>query len=254
MNNNYPLYSSLARYVFTYPKYFKDSILPTLISEPEYWNKVEESFKRFLRKMWSPERPPQVTDGSFFLAVDLEKLLGMNLSQARYLQTYDAIELRLDFFIERRKDLPYAEILEKLRDAISFVNLLVKVPLIMTIRTKPEGGAFTLGREVYNKFYKDLSKDLFFTYFDLEYCEKNLQFIDYFASKIRGNSYIILSKHYFDYKNDKEILKELDAMTSVTACDIYKVVLNEENDINILNQVRITKPLIKLKLGAKGNS
>lgn len=253
LTRRYPIYASLARYVFTYPKYFKDSNLPALINESEYWTRVGDSFKKFIQKVWSPERPPLATDPSFFLAIDLEKLLDINLLQARYLETYEAIELRLDFFIERRKDLPYAEILELLREAISFVHLLVKAPLIMTIRTKAEGGVFTGDRKLYNKFYKDLSKDLVFTYYDIEYSEQNLQFIEYFVSKVKGIAYVTLSKHYFDYKNDKEVLKELDAMTSVTAVDIYKIVLNEQNDINILDQLHIKKPLIKFKLGAKGN-
>ena len=252
LNRRYSTYTSLARYVFTYPKFFKDSILPSIINEPEYWTRVSESFKRFIQKVWSPERPPLATDPSFFLAVDLEKLLEINLQQARHLGTYEAIELRLDFFIEKRKEMPYGEVLERLREAISFVHLLVKAPLIMTIRTKSEGGAFTGERQLYNKFYKDLSKDLVFTYFDLEYSEQNLAFIDYFASKIRENSYIMLSKHYFDHKSDKEVLKELDAMTSVTAVDIFKIVLNEQNDMSILDQLNLKKPLIKLKLGDKG--
>ena len=228
-------------------------MLPKDFNQVEYWLRVEALFKKFTKQIVAPKRIPSPIDETFFLAVDIQQLMGIDWLKGRYLQKYTALELRLDYMIEDLKNsMTYSEILEKLRDSISFVRFVTSCPLIMTIRSKEEGGAFAGGRALYQRFYHDLSKDLVFDYYDIEYSPENSGFLVEFRAQTANRAFIILSKHYSQARTDRDIVRELSGIKAIEDADFYKIVLGEDNNIDIVDRLALDKPVIKFRLGAKG--
>ena len=252
-----PIYTKLCSYMFTFPSL--NSIKPLNLNEYEYWNIVTEKFKGFIKKLHNVRKTVPLIEDSFFLTLDIRKMNIINLEVANYLNNkYDALELRLDYFIEEVKHkLSDDELLKQLREKIGYIKALVSLPLIMTIRTAEEGGALNITNSneyerYYCSIYTQLSKLAVFEYYDIEYSTINLKFLKIMKNKYIGDGYLILSKHYCVYINQEKVIKDLEFINDIEESSIIKIVLNEKHDYSIFDIVKFSKPIIKLKLGESG--
>lgn len=131
-------------------------------------------------------------------------------------QTYNALELRLDRFIQQNLQLPIQDLCEQIRYKIAAIKQNHHSTLIITIRSKNEGGSVTLPINTTYQILKNLSKyclgDLFDVELDFTRTTLGQKFLN--SDSLR----IILSKHITQGRVSEEyILNVIDEMKGLYA-------------------------------------
>lgn len=167
----------------------------------------------------------------------------------------DIIEWRIDCFKDFNNENEVLAIVKKIQDKINEKILLV------TFRTKKEGGTNIIDEKDYFHLYEMLINSGYVDMIDLEFSqdEKNLKKLIQFAHK--KNVKVIVSYHNFQTSLSNDILKtKLIHMQDICA-DIVKVavmpqnkndVLNFMNDIYDAKNTCVKCPLVGIAMGELG--
>eukprot|EP01127_Copromyxa_protea_P024569 TRINITY_DN974_c0_g1_i3.p3 TRINITY_DN974_c0_g1~~TRINITY_DN974_c0_g1_i3.p3 ORF type:complete len:389 (+),score=129.08 TRINITY_DN974_c0_g1_i3:2575-3741(+) len=245
-----PLYRSAAEYefhIYGMPKEQKE--------QEREWKKVTASFVRFVEKIIAnygkkeEEKEKKQEEESFFVCLtypDVRKAVPLINDIASGSQ---AIELRVDLLACRS--------VAYVKEQVSLLKAYTSLPIIYTLRTSEQGGAFN-GSEEEAYSLLELGLKMQCEYLDVE-ASLATSVLTKLAEK-KGNTKIIASLH--DYKNSvtQEQLQGLfQRCLETPGRDIVKVVgfAKSENDVYTLQHVRNTLgypvPVIAILAGPEGS-
>lgn len=167
---------------------------------------------------------------------------------------FDIVELRLDYF-EGLEDYT------RLKDLVGLIKNRLNKPLIVTLRTKNEGGNADLSEAAYFDLLEKIIEDRLAEAIDIEYMREQERVVKLVAlAKYKGLT-SILSNHDFDSTPAREeIVTRLETMIGMGA-DVAKIALMPTCPDDVLNllgatsQVKSKHPdqaLITVSMGQMG--
>ncbi|MBZ2131268.1 type I 3-dehydroquinate dehydratase [Streptococcus gordonii] len=172
--------------------------------------------------------------------------------QARDLDC-DLIEWRIDFFEKVEEPSQVAVLSHKVKEAI-------QKPLLVTFRTKKEGGELELSDQAYFDIYAELLKTGAVDLLDVELFMPEQPVQETIELAHQKGVKIVMCNHDFDATpSQEEIVRRLSLMEEKNA-DICKIAVmpNSNQDVLTLLQAtaemksKATRPLITMSMGALG--
>lgn len=172
--------------------------------------------------------------------------------QARDLDC-DLIEWRIDFFEKVEEPSQVAVLSHKVKEAI-------QKPLLVTFRTKKEGGELELSDQAYFEIYAELLKTGAVDLLDVELFMPEQPVQETIELAHQKGVKIVMCNHDFDATpSQEEIVRRLSLMEEKNA-DICKIAVmpNSNQDVLTLLQAtaemksKATRPLITMSMGALG--
>lgn len=172
--------------------------------------------------------------------------------QARDLDC-DLIEWRIDFFEKVEEPSQVAVLSHKVKEAI-------QKPLLVTFRTKKEGGELELSDQAYFDIYAELLKTGAVDLLDVELFMPEQPIQETIELAHQKGVKIVMCNHDFDATpSQEEIVRRLSLMEEKNA-DICKIAVmpNSNQDVLTLLQAtaemksKATRPLITMSMGALG--
>ena len=165
----------------------------------------------------------------------------------------DLVEWRIDFFNEVTEAGEVSRISKKVRE-------LIERPLLITFRTKKEGGVLELEDSKYFEIYNEVINNGVVDLLDVELFMDSDR-VDSLIKKAHNKDIkIVMCNHDFDATPERdEIVRRLVLMEKKGA-DICKIAVmpnNNEDVLTLLNATRIarekvTRPLITMSMGSLG--
>lgn len=165
----------------------------------------------------------------------------------------DLVEWRIDFFNEVKVNEKVANISKKVRDAIAR-------PLLVTFRTKKEGGVLELEDSKYFEIYHNLINHGEVDLLDVELFMNSVDVNKLIEAAHEKDIKIVMCNHDFDATPAcEEIVQRLVSMEEKGA-DICKIAVmpNESKDVLTLLEAtrlaskKVNKPLITMSMGSLG--
>lgn len=100
-----------------------------------------------------------------------------------------------------------------------------------------------------HKLYKFFQKTNLVEIFDVEFSKATLEILKLLK---KSSHKIILSKHYTQNIPEETVLHDIEMMNDQNEATYLKVILNEKHNMKIFDNLIISKPIIKFKLGQTG--
>ncbi|NVY96401.1 type I 3-dehydroquinate dehydratase [Lactobacillus sp. DCY120] len=178
----------------------------------------------------------------------------LDQAQAALEQQPDILEWRLDFYSALQKAEQLAANGHKLR------QLLGDIPLIVTLRSGPEGGKVELGDLSYQNIYHDLLKNDFADAIDLELFRSPTIIQELIQRAHQHDLIVILSSHDFQGTPDQQQLEQRMQTMAQMQADIVKIAVTPHNSTEVLTLLNATNnmhqilklPLITMAMGDLG--
>ena len=166
----------------------------------------------------------------------------------------DLVELRIDYYVKKNGFENVYEVIKAVREKL---NLM---PLILTFRTKKEGGECEISNEKYEEILINAAQNNLADYIDLE-----LNLGEAFVKRLCGeikekDCLVIISNHDFEKTvSENELIKRMTDMEKMGA-DVAKVAmmpLCEEDVVTLLSaSIKMKKelsiPIITMSMGKVG--
>lgn len=179
------------------------------------------------------------------------------LTQAKEIvqtKSADLVEWRLDFVEQLAPDQSLSDLTEKLR------QVLGTLPLLMTFRTKAEGGAKEYSEADYFKLNRYLLTEKLADLVDLELFRDSFELSELIELAHKQGVYIVMSNHDFDKTPELAEMKRRLTLMQNFGADILKIAVmpNSVNDVLKLLQATnesaasLTHPLITMAMGDLG--
>jgi 3-dehydroquinate dehydratase-1 len=168
-------------------------------------------------------------------------------------EKFDVVELRIDFYENIFDDEMLLNMLKKLRKVI-------QQPILLTYRSKNEGGEIQLTDNQYIHLIEVVCKSGYIDLVDIELMSGNALVYRLVEIAHKNNIKVIMSNHDFNKTPDNETLMErLDKMEAFDA-DICKIAVmpnNNDDVVRLLNVTytmsnKLTKPLITMSMSSLG--
>ena len=165
----------------------------------------------------------------------------------------DCLEYRIDYLI--RDNVSITDIIKKINKLKSF-----KKKLIVTIRTKRDGGVIELSKEQYFEYIKKIIKNSQFDLLDIEY-NKYKRDEKLFEDLIREDlQKIILSYHNFEESLTKKEYKKIFTKMKKTGARVIKIATYAFTKDDLINVMQIGREFAKkrdrdyviISMGKKG--
>jgi len=167
----------------------------------------------------------------------------------------DIIEWRADWYDGVFSDADLTDVLKKLR------SYFEETPLLVTFRTKAEGGEKEISKEDYSHFVRTVAGSGCADLIDLELFIGEDTFNDCIKVAHDNNLYVVASNHDFHATpTDEEIINRLKTMDEKGA-DILKIAVMPNDPADVLTILKATydmhekytkKPLITMSMGELG--
>ncbi len=170
--------------------------------------------------------------------IDVDKIK-KKFSDKKY-DYVDCIEYRIDYLI--RDNVPIDDIIKK-------INQLKKIKkgLIVTIRTKNDGGVVLLKKEKYYDYIKKIIINAKFSLLDIEY-KKYIENKKSFDNLIKGNQKkILLSYHEFNESLDKNEYNKLFIDMKKVGARVIKIATFAFEKMDLMNIMSIGRKFAKKK-------
>lgn len=179
------------------------------------------------------------------------------IHEAQQLTTIDCdlVEWRIDFY-EEVKD---ARQVAKLSNQLA--TILQDKPLLITFRTKKEGGEVALSEETYFDLYRTIIKEGTLDLLDVELFMNDASVCEIIECAHRHQIKIVMCNHDFNQTPEKaEIIRRLCAMQEKQA-DICKIAVMPQNPTDVLTLLAATeemsrcyadRPIVTMSMGQLG--
>lgn len=171
----------------------------------------------------------------------VEKTKENILNEAKNLKNIklDIIEWRIDFYEEVQNSNQVIELLIELR------KLLDNIPLLVTFRSKKEGGELEISTEYYINLNKEIIKSGYTDLIDIELFTGDEFVKELVECAYKNNVKVVMSNHDFNKTPTKEeIIKRLCKMQELKA-DIPKIAVMPKSPDDVLILLEATNEMVK---------
>ena len=166
---------------------------------------------------------------------------------------YDLVEIRIDYFLNLKDDEKCLELLTSLRDVL-------ECPILLTCRTKQEGGEVELTDEEYIHILKTAINSQCIDLIDIELSRGNLVLYQLIEYAHQHHIFVVVSKHDFEKTPSQLEIQETLEKMEIMGGDILKVAYMPYNKQDVLTLINITmslssklhKPLVTISMGELG--
>lgn len=168
----------------------------------------------------------------------------------------DLVEWRADF---------YGDILQtdSVKEALhSIENIIGRIPLIFTVRTKEEGGNLDISINEYIDILKQAADTKKVDLIDVEFFKGIKEMTELTEELHRRKTLVIASSHDFSKTDKKEVLKERFLQMDQSGADILKMAVMPKEFEDVASIMQVTaevaksctdKPLISMAMGTIGS-
>lgn len=167
--------------------------------------------------------------------------------------SHDLVEIRIDYFQDVQDDNKLLELLKSLRE-------ILECPILLTCRTKQEGGEVDLSDEEYIHILKTSMKNEYIDLIDIELSRGNLVVYQLVEYAHEHHISVVMSKHDFaKTPSQLEIQETLEKM-EIMGGDILKVAYMPHNQKDVFTLINTTmllskklnRPLVTISMGELG--
>lgn len=165
----------------------------------------------------------------------------------------DVVEWRIDFFDDVTEHGAVSKLAKEVKDTVN-------KPLLVTFRTKKEGGVLELSDDKYFEIYEEVVENSEIDLLDVELFMAEDKVASLIEKAHNNNIKIVMCNHDFDKTPElEEIVNRLVSMSKKDA-DICKIAVMPNNNKDVLTLLEATrlakeqidKPLITMSMGALG--
>lgn len=166
---------------------------------------------------------------------------------------YDVAELRIDFYQDIFNKDKLLTMLKKLRGVI-------EQPILLTYRSKNEGGEIQLQDNEYQALVENVCESGYIDLIDIELMSENALVYQLVGIAHQYQVKVVMSNHDFHKTpSDEEMIDRLEKMESFDA-DICKIAVMPQNKNDVVRLLNVTytmsrklsKPLITMSMGTIG--
>lgn len=165
----------------------------------------------------------------------------------------DLVELRLDYFTDCNEN-------EAVEALLREVQVWIKKPLLVTVRTQKEGGMYDICGDNYHTLLKVLIAMGGFAMLDIEYHQGMPNLQQYVEMAHQKDIRVIMSFHDFDKTPEAHHMTELLKEMEQEQADIAKIAVMPRSKRDVLELMKVTCeaselleiPVVTMSMGAEG--
>ena len=167
----------------------------------------------------------------------------------------DIVEWRADFFEKLTDEKALVQVLERLGEILS------RIPLIFTIRTREEGGQIRIGMETYGQCCLTAARTGKADLIDVQVFGQEKEKRELVGKIHDAGAYVIASFHNFDQTPEEKELRNRFLAMDQTGADILKIAVMPQKEEDVASIMQVTdsvrkkdtrKPLISMSMGKLG--
>lgn len=166
---------------------------------------------------------------------------------------YDLVEMRIDYFLNLKDDDKLIELLKSLREVL-------ECPILLTCRTKQEGGEVALTDEEYIHILKVAIESQYIDLIDIELSRGNQVIYQLVKYAHEHHVFVVMSKHDFEKTPSQLDIQETLEKMEIMGGDILKVAYMPHCQKDVLTLMNIAmslsrklnQPLVTISMGELG--